>query len=182
MPKTSIPSEYRRLFNFFFLYRAASLAIALFLILLNRDSFARWLFLAWFGFCAYTLYLYLDRKRIFDLIVSKPIYLVFDLLVAGLGLVLAHEPGNPFYFYSISPIMPVAVLYRAIGVTLAATLLSAFEPIALTVHGLPEKTVVMNIVRVFYELLTYFVVGYMAVPSKSSMSLILEHQPRQEFN
>lgn len=157
--------EYRRLFDFFFIYRGVALGYALILLVryqyreLNDYNLFAWLLMA-----LYTAAAFAKRDRVFEWLRSRPWMLVIDIFLAGGALFLVGPPDFPFYYYSLAPMLVAGLLYSAKRVTLAAAAMVVSTFASVYWHqGSLLPALDRELGMLTGRPLSYFVVGYMVI-------------------
>ncbi len=133
-PSAEIVLE-ERTFRFMLLYRWASLAPAVLLILLSpapADAYPR-LFLALGLAMLDNLVLTVFRQRLNHLVTSRPAFIGVDLVFSAVLIALTGGWQSPYYLYALSPLLGAAFFVGMRGALAAATAFAILYLAALVV-------------------------------------------------
>ena len=169
--------EYKQLFQFFFLFRAIALLVG-FLWLIARIAWGENHILGlavWVALLFYTVVIYSKHRKLYKLVLEHPSYFAFDVFVSAIILMVYNAFSSPFFFYSISPVIPAAVLFRFKGATISSVLLSVCQVVSLSLHGGTPGDLFSS--RYFANFLgqtmSFFTVGYMSIYPADMIAEIL---------
>jgi len=162
-----LPDEYRHLFQFFFVFRVIALAFGLIWLLFKISQGANYTFglFIWLGILLYTIAIYIKRHEMYALLLKHPTSLGFDIFVS-VALLFAYSAGDsPFYYYSISPVIPAAMMFRFKGAVYSSGILSLSQLASVFVHGatMNEFFSLGHFPLFLGQITAYFTVGFMLV-------------------
>lgn len=186
------PQEYGKLFQFFFAYRAIALAFAfiwlLFKIYSGQNNYAG--LGIWLLILVYTLVIYVKRQALYRLVLNKPMILAADVLISALLMNVYSASSTPFFYYSVSPIIPAAVLFRFKGATLSSTVLTISHFVSVLTHegSIMSFFAVDSFPLLSGQIFAYFTVGFLCIFPADMLReiaqqrvIIKEHKQREAF-
>jgi len=161
------PDEYRQLFQFFFVFRVIALAFGLIWILFKLSLGANYTLglVIWVVVLLYTVVIYTKRRELYALLTRHAVYLGADIIISMILLMVYNAWDSPFYFYSISPVIPAGVMFRFKGAAYSSVLLTATQVVSIFVHGatLQGFFSLEHFPLFLGQITAYFTVGFMLI-------------------
>jgi len=162
-----LPDEHRKLFGFFFVFRVIALAFGLIWLLFKISQGADYTLglIIWLGILLYTVAIYIKRHKMYALLLKHPISFGFDIFVSIALLFVYSAWDSPFYYYSISPVIPAAMMFRFKGAIYSSSLLSLSQVASVFVHGatVNEFFSLGHFPLLLGQITAYYTVGFMLI-------------------
>ena len=160
-----LPDEHRKLFGFFFVFRVIALAFGLIWLLFKISQGSDYTFglFVWLGVLFYTVAIYTKRQEIYTLLLKNPVVLGLDVLISIALLLVYNAWDSPFYYYSISPVILAAMMFRFRGAIYSSSLIAASQVMSVFIHGgtVQEFFSLQHFPLLFGQITAYYTVGFM---------------------
>ena len=175
-----LPDEHRKLFGFFFVFRIIALAFGLIWLLFKISQgvdYTLGLYI-WAGILFYTVAIYIKRHKVYALLLKNPIILELDVLISIALLLVYNAWDSPFYYYSISPVIPAAMMFRFRGAIYSSSLIAASQVISVFLHGgtVQEFFSLQHFPLLFGQITAYYTVGFMLIYPASLLDEVIRQR------